>query len=77
MLVKLKCSECGEHTYPEATIDADDLLFTIPPCEKCLKTQAEEMIEEIDEYRRDLRNHGEARRGTAIAISIITKKAGL
>lgn len=72
MLVKLDCSECGERTYPEATIDTDDLLFTIPPCKKCLKDQAERMIEKLrmEEKHQPLMI-------VESAIFIIEKEAGI
>lgn len=73
MLIKIKCSECGEHTFPEGEIDpSGDLQINVPPCPKCLKDQVKEIIEEIKE----------AANSTAIISSnfiiyLIEKKAGL
>ena len=52
MLIKLKCRECGEYTYAdEAEVDpSGDLLFTMPPCPKCLKSQIEDLVEGIRNY---------------------------
>lgn len=75
------CANCGEdlELTHDLAVYPDTMAISVTPCPKCLKSQAEDIAEDVAIYRDGLSPTLEADEIFAAnkAIEIIEKKAGL